>query len=222
MSELIAGRYEGFRLFMVAGARLYSIARQYEYEPGVNVATCHTGKKHDAPARGCLCGFWLYHRQARAWDQFETDLTPIRQSTSGIVSSVYGDFGLEDEQPGAVLGKVHGGGKAITGDDGARVAQVEIVTLVTSEPEALAPVLHHYGIEAIPPAPKTRGWIVDVSDNSVMIANPTMDEGKETGLFIFDEGIEVPAVGSHVVVEFERRGAMRHITHIGRASNNGA
>ena len=85
-----------------------------------------------------------------------------------------------------MLGKVHGGGKAITGDDGARVAQVEIVTLVTADPEPLAPLLDHYGIEAIPPTPKTRAWIVDAADNTVTIATP--DEVQDTGLFIVDEG----------------------------------
>ena len=48
----------------------------------------------------------------------------------------------------------------------------------------------------------------------------TPDEVADTGLFIADEGIDVPAVGSHVVAEFERRDPMRHITHIGQAAKD--
>ena len=160
MSEPIAGHYEGYRLFKVVGGRLFSIVKRYEYVPGVNVATCHAGQKHDVPATGCWCGIWLYHHQARAWDQFEADLTPTRTTAPGNISGAYGDFGSDDdEEPGAVLGKVRGGGKAIMGDDGARVAQVEIVGLVTDDPEPFEPLLAHYGIEAIPPTPMTRAWI---------------------------------------------------------------
>ncbi len=71
MSEPIAGTYEGFRLFQVDGHRLESIAAHFTYEPGVNHAVCLAGEEHDPPAKGCSCGFWLYHHQHRAREQFK-------------------------------------------------------------------------------------------------------------------------------------------------------
>ena len=45
------------------------------------------------------------------------------------------------------------------GDDGARVATVKVVALVTDNPSVFTLVLEHYGIGAVQPTPFTRGWI---------------------------------------------------------------
>jgi hypothetical protein len=214
MNEPIAGHYEGFRMFHLAGDHLCSISGGYEYEPGVNQATCRaTSKKqvHEPPVRGCGCGFWLYHREHRARLQFGHELAPVPRSGVG---SVYGDFGEAYE---FVLGKVLGGGKAIVGHDGCRVAQVRIVALVTDTPSAFVNVLRHYGIEAIQPAMTTTAWVVAVDEDSVLLETPDFHAGQETGLFTVVDGVQVPAPGTRVVAEFERRGAMRFVTRLDRA-----
>ena len=178
MSEPIAGTYEGYRLFEVGGHRLMSISQPFTYKPGVNHAVCNLKKEHDPPAKGCLCGFWLYHQQHRARDEFKAELQPSRPLTP---ATGYGDFGDEEDQvPDVVLGKVKGGGRAIIGDDGARVATVKVVALVTDKPIVFAPVLEHYGIGTVPPTPFTRGWIVDVTGNEVTIDTPMANTELET------------------------------------------
>jgi hypothetical protein len=211
--ELTVDHYNGFRLFQVDGHRLESISAHFTYAPGLNHAVCLAGEKHDPPAKGCYCGFWLYHHQHRARDQFKAELQP-----SGPVTAYgYGDFGdHEDEVPGVVLGKVKGGGRAILGDDGARVAKVKVVALVTDNPIVFTPVLQHYVIGAVPPTPSTRGWIVDVTGNEVTIETPMANTDVETGTFIVDAGVPIPPVGSHALAEFERRESIRWITSFGR------
>ena len=212
--ELIASTYQGYRLFMVDGHRLGSIFAPFMFEPGRNFATCHAGEEHDPPGMNCKCGFWLYHHQHRARAQFQVELEPPRPANT---ATVYGDFGdAEDEIPDVVLGKVEGGGRAIVGDDGARVAMVKVVALVTDNATVFTSVLDHYGIPAVPPTPMTRGWIVKVTGNEVTIETPTADPDHETGAFFVDDGVPIPRVGSHALAEFERRESIRWVTSFGR------
>ena len=161
-----------------------------------------------------MCGFWLYHLQHRAREQFKAHLEP-RPVTP---ATGFGDFGDEEDQvPDVVLGKVKGWGRTIEGDDGVRVATVKVVALVTDNPIVFTPVLEHYGIGAVPPTPFTRGWIVKVTGNEVTIETPTADPDHETGAFFVDEGVPIPRVGSHALAEFERREAIRWMTSFGRS-----
>lgn len=204
MSEPIADHYVGFRVFGARGHELTSHAVDYVYEPGVNIAACHSDKTHEPPVRRCGCGFWLYHTEWRARAQFgETTVM------------AYGDFG--DEPTHKVLGKVLGGGRAIVGDDGARVAECRIVALITDTPAPFSGVLDHYGIEALDPVSITTAWIVNVVDDSMVVLDrPNRDTDEATGRFMVDEGLAVPQPGTYVIAEYEMRDAIRFITRFGR------
>ena len=225
MSEPIPGNYEGYRMFQVVGNRLHSIAKDYEYVPGVNVAMCASRRTHDKiPAKGCGCGFWLYHREYRARRQFSDDLAP--PARTGIYGA-YGDFGDDEVEPRYVLGKVNGGGHAIIGSDGCRVAEVKVEALVTEEPQAFADVLEFYGIDAIAPRSRseegvTTACVVEIEGETITLDLPDPNTTEEVGVFLVEAGVRAPQVGTYVTAMFERRGALRCITEFRRGNGREA
>jgi hypothetical protein len=219
VSELIAGTYDGFRMFFARDGRLYSIAKEYEYVPGLNVATCHANNKHEKiPAKGCGCGFWLYHTEYQARDRFDDHLKPP-PSRRGVYNT-FGDFGEDDDgRPCYVLGKVVGGGLAIVGSDGCRAEQVRIVALVTNDPDAVPGPLAYYNIGTVAPRTKaeegfTTGCIVKIDDDTLTLDRVDRSTTEATGEFAVEHGIRIPDTGTYVTAQFEHRGRMRVVTSI--------
>lgn len=238
--EPVAAHYDGYRVFEVVVDRLRSFAADYEYTPGVNLARCREGTRgrsrkdrylvndpgspsgtrveeatvQDAhgpiPAPGCGCGFWLYHTEEQASAQFRAQL-----DRGGVRhGAAYGDFGGASR---FVLGKVTGGGLAIIGTDGARVAELRIDALVTTLPEAFVGVSGYYGIGTVGPRTKadqgiTSATVVEASEREIMLDR--LDTDAAVGSFRLPTGFVAPEVGAFVVVRFEVRDGARWVVDI--------
>lgn len=215
--EPIIESVRGYRVFEVSGAYLRSYSADYVWEPGWNAAACRRrtkgAAKHDAPAPGCTCGFWVYRTLARAAKQFRAELG------MEVGDSPFGDF---DGARGVVLGRVLIAGHLVEGTDGWRAERAGIEAVYTDDPELIGPLVNRYGVSVEPSAEiawPVRGLLTELRDVQlrVLILDGDRKFGFETlcverGSAQYLEAMTL--LGEEVEVVYERIGDERWVTRI--------
>jgi DNA-binding CsgD family transcriptional regulator len=121
----------GWRVWVVAENRLWSIGKDASWQAGENQAVCLAGRDHEAPAQSCHCGYWsLKDPLAALYMALQVGSTP---------RMVPGSLSVDANRMVAV-GLILGyGALAVHGMQGFRSAMASVLCLFADAPSAAEP-----------------------------------------------------------------------------------